>query len=73
MYSFWLAEKDELQLPAEISFPVSVTQVVKKVSLLGIQQPLNFTMKDGVVKIKIPADVQQNRSLNYAAAFKLEY
>ena len=73
LYSFWLAEKDELQLPAEISFPVSVTQVVKKVSLLGIQQPLNFTMKDGVVKIKIPADVQQNRSLNYAAAFKLEY
>ncbi len=75
VYAFVLAEKDkdEVVLPSTISLHLKNQGKVKKISLLGINQKIKYTVGDGVINIKVPASLQNQNGLNQAAVFKIQY
>jgi alpha-L-fucosidase len=73
LYAFWLSEKDMVNLPASISFPVNNIKQPKKVSLLGSVQKLKWDYKNGLLSIKTPDALQKSTALKYSGTFVLEY
>jgi alpha-L-fucosidase len=73
LYAFWLSEKDMVNLPSNVSFPVNNIKQVKKVSLLGSVQKLKWDYKNGLLSIKTPDALQKSTALKYSGTFVLEY
>ncbi|QEC79696.1 alpha-L-fucosidase [Mucilaginibacter ginsenosidivorax] len=73
LYAFWLSEKDMVNLPANVSFPVDNIKQIKKVSLMGSIKKLKWDYKNGLLSIKIPDDLQKSAALKYSGTFELEY
>ncbi|MFS2185792.1 alpha-L-fucosidase [Mucilaginibacter sp. Mucisp84] len=73
LYAFWLSEKDNVTLPAEVSFPVNNIKRIKKVSLLGNAEKLKWAYQNGQLSIQIPKSLQKSSILKYSDTFELEY
>lgn len=75
VYAFVLAPKDqdEVALPAQIVMHLTGQGKVKRVSLLGTNQKLKFTINEGVLNVTIPASLQTQNGLKQAAVFKIQY
>lgn len=73
LYAFWLSDKDNVNLPARVSFPVDDIKQLKKVSLLGSAQKLKWRYQNGQLNIQIPDALQKSISLKYSDTFVLEY
>lgn len=73
LYAFWLSDTDQVRLPTELTIPLPTVNTLKKVTLFGTRQSLKWKFKEGKLVVKIPAAIQQNIELKYAAAFKIEY
>ncbi|GAA3995209.1 alpha-L-fucosidase [Mucilaginibacter dorajii] len=75
VYAFVLAakDKDAVVLPATISLHLKDQGKVKKITLLGINQKIKYTVVQGVININIPASLQTQNGLNQAAVFKIQY
>ena len=73
LYAFWLSEKDNVTLPAEVSFPVNNIKRIKKVSLLGNAEKLKWAYQNGQLSIQIPKSLQKSSKLKYSDTFELEY
>lgn len=71
-YAWYIAENDKVLLPSEISFRVVEARRVSKVALMGRPEKLKWTFENGVLTIKIPANLQKQSGLQYIAGFKID-
>lgn len=71
VYAYFLSEKDEVTLPATVSFPVQDVKKIKSVSLLGSKDKLKWTFSNGQLNISVPKQLQQKSGLKYIATFKI--
>ncbi|MBS1531745.1 MAG: alpha-L-fucosidase [Bacteroidetes bacterium] len=72
-YAFLLSKEDGVSLPATVTIPIGNTSKVRSVTLLGVKQKLKWTQNGGDVSVTIPASLQSNNGLRYAATFKINY
>ncbi|WDF80591.1 alpha-L-fucosidase [Mucilaginibacter sp. KACC 22773] len=75
VYAFILAPKDqdEVVLPAKIALHLTGKSKVKKISLLGVNAKVKYTLNEGVANITIPSSLQTQSGLKQAAVFKIQY
>ena len=75
IYAFVLSDKDKDQvtMPESLSFHLKGIKKVKKVSLLGVDKKLKWTVDGSNIKVLIPKDIPEKNELNYAAVFKIQY
>jgi alpha-L-fucosidase len=75
VYAFILApkEQDGVVLPAKIALHLTGKSKVKKISLLGVNAKVKYTLNEGVANITIPSSLQTQSGLKQAAVFKIQY
>jgi alpha-L-fucosidase len=73
VYAFVLGDKEELKLPATLEFKISNPKKLKRVSVLGSSQKIQWQQQAGTVKVTVPASLQAASGLKQAATFKLAY
>jgi alpha-L-fucosidase len=73
IYAFALAKEDKVTLPSTLTFHLKDIKNVKKVSLLGVNKKLKWSLTDNAINVSIPANLQANNTLAEAATFKIEY
>lgn len=73
IYAFVLPDKDNVALPGQMHFHIPGIGKVKKISLLGVRQKLNWKANGDELVANVPAGLQTNSGLSYAATFKIQY
>ncbi len=75
VYAFVLANKgkDNVTLPAGLTFHLQTDKKPKKVSLLGVKQKIKWKNDSGAIQLSLPANLQNQSGLVQAAVFKIEY
>jgi alpha-L-fucosidase len=71
IYAFWLSDKEEVHLPAQIDLPVEGVTGIRSVALLGGKEKCKWSYANGHITLRIPASLQQNSSLKNSAVFKI--
>jgi len=56
-----------------ISFHLTGIKKVKKISLLGVDKNLKYTVAGDSVKVTIPTALQASNKLLHTATFKIQY
>jgi len=72
LYAWYIAENDKVLLPSEISFRVVEARRISKVALMGRPEKLKWSFENGVLTIKVPANLQKQSGLQYIAGFKID-
>ncbi|MDN3583159.1 alpha-L-fucosidase [Mucilaginibacter flavus] len=75
VYAFVLAPKDTdaVVLPTTLTIHLKDMARVKKITLLGTNQKIKYTVAQGAININIPASLQTQNGLKHAAVFKIQY
>ena len=73
IYAFLLPATNEVALPVSISFHLGSIKKIKKISLLGVNKHLKYTVTSDSVKVIIPAALQASNKLLHTATFKIQY
>ncbi|MCR8560999.1 alpha-L-fucosidase [Mucilaginibacter sp. BJC16-A38] len=72
-YAFLLGGDKGLALPGVVSIKTGNVKKAKQLTLLGVKQKLKWKQVADVINVTIPAGLQSNSGLQYAAAFKIVY
>ncbi len=72
-FAFLLADNPDLIFKPLISIPTGDSRKVRSVQLLGTKYKLKWVQHEGDISVVIPASLQNNSGLQYAATFKINY
>jgi len=72
-YAFLLGNDKGLTLPPVVSIKPGSQRKVKQVTLLGVKQKVKWKQDGDVINVIVPAALQNNSGLSYAAGFKITY
>jgi len=71
MFAFYLSDKNEVILPAEIKIENFSISAKSAISLLGSSKKLKWKIENNNLIITIPSSLQKKSVDNYAAVFKI--
>ena len=72
-YAFLLGDDSGLTLPPMVTIKTGNQSKVKQVTLLGVKQKVKWKQDGDVINVTIPAALQKDSGLAYAAGFKIKY
>ncbi|MCO5950624.1 alpha-L-fucosidase [Mucilaginibacter flavidus] len=72
-YAFLLGNENGLILPSIVSIKTGNARKVQQLTLLGVKQRLKWKQDGDVINVTIPAALQNNSGLSYAAGFRITY
>jgi len=73
IYAFILSDKDKVDLPQNVKLHLKGLPKIKKISLLGSDKKLKWTLTGDGININISTALQANNGLAEAAVFKVQY
>jgi alpha-L-fucosidase len=73
IYAFILSDKNDVTLPQNVALRLKDVKEIKKITLLGINKKLKWSVDGDNIKVNIPGYLQTNNGLSQAAAFKIQY
>lgn len=71
LYAFYLGNKNEIELPAEIKIRQLTINKKSRIQLLGFKEKLKWSMNGSDALIKIPSALQNKKLGNHALVFKI--